>query len=70
MENLLPIVLVSVFFLVIQIAIVRYVFRIDTQIRNQNKMINLLAHLLKVNGVPEDDVDFLTYKKNKKQNKI
>ena len=63
MESILPILIVSIFIIAIQIAIIRYVFRIDTQIKNQNKMINLLSHLLKVNGVSQEDVNALTFKK-------
>lgn len=63
MDSIIPFLFIAVLLIVVQVAIIRYVFRIDTQIRNQNKMINLLSHLLKVNGVSQDDVNALTYRK-------
>lgn len=63
MEHLLTILILGILAIMIQVAIIRYVFKIDTQIKNQNRMINLLSHLLKVNGVPQEDVDQLNYKK-------
>lgn len=63
MDNILPFLILAVLAIMIQVAIIRYIFRIDTQIKNQNKMINLLSHMLKVNGVSDEEINKLNYKR-------
>jgi hypothetical protein len=41
----------------------RYAISVDTQINNQAKIINLIAHIAKQNGATDEDIDILTLKK-------
>ena len=51
--------------ILLYVALIRWVFLIDKQIENQGKTINLLAHLLKINGVSQEDINTLVGKKKK-----
>lgn len=43
--------------LLVYISLVRYVFRIDTQVHNQEKIIKLLEILAKQNGMPTEELN-------------
>jgi hypothetical protein len=63
MDSLTYIFFVSILamaFLFIQVIIVRWAFRIDTQVKNQNAMIFLLARLCEKANVSETDIESIT----------
>lgn len=45
--------------IIIQVLIIRWVFRIDTQVNNQNAMIFLLAKLCEKSNVSDDDIEII-----------
>jgi hypothetical protein len=58
--NLVGIIILAIIVIVIQAAIIRWIFRIGTQINNQKTMISLLIKLCEKSGVTKDEVEIIT----------